>query len=182
MNYVNNPEQIIEVKIPAQVKAQIEKKANRRGVLNSKTLIGGEGNLAGFAGEAIVQIFCPFLKKDTGNKDWDFISADGKVHFDAKAKGNSEVKPLPHFDCTVPMYQVQGQNCDVYIFTRIAPDLSRGWINGYINKQRFLKEGTLRKAGSKYNNEGRATIGEHLVIPICRLMPIEYLSEQLKKL
>lgn len=179
--------QIVLVPITLDMRQRIEANAAARRVLNSKTLVGGEGNTAGFAGEEIVQAHLPMLVNDTKCLDWDFTftipAADNNttstMTIDVKSKGNNKAPPRPFFDCTVPKYQVAAQQCNVYIFTRIAADLSCGWINGWIPKDRFIEEGEDREAGTSFNNAGRETKENHLVVPISALVPIQSLKDLL---
>lgn len=182
---VTSESEIIEVAIDDCMRQRIVVNAAERKVLNPKTLTDGEGNAAGFAGEEIVHAFLPMLTNDTKCFDWDFTftverhNVIGMMAIDVKSKGNNKHKPELDYDCTVPKYQVAGQQCNVYIFTRINHDLTKGWINGWIIKERFQKEARIRKAGESYNNAGRETKDDHLVIPVSALIPIELLKSLL---
>lgn len=171
---------IEKVLITQQMRQTIYASAHR-GVLNQNTLVDGEGNHAGRAGEVIVQAYLPKLIPATKNQDMlgvDFIDLDG-VTYDVKAKGNSKTIPQPHFDCTVPDYQLEFA-CDAYIFTRIAHDLTCGYIMGYIPKSKFVAIATLRREGDQYNNAGREARGAHWVVPANKLTSISYMRKQMQ--
>lgn len=174
MDTVSSDRQIIEIKITDRMLHTINESANRMGVLNSRTLVNGEGNRSGIAGELIVASYLPMLEHTNENHDYDFTDAITNFRIDVKTKGNS-VRPRIDYDCTIPSYQ-KFQNCDIYIFTRIAKDESRGWINGWIPKNEFESKHVIRRSGSSYNNAGRASVGNHKVVFVNQLYPIEKLK------
>jgi len=178
MNYVLDQSLIVRVPIDSVMLSRIERRASIRGVLNSRTLVGGEGNFAGFAGEELLHSFLPILQNDSRSRDWDFVGPRG-VTIDVKSKGNSKHAPRLDFDCTVPQYQVEAQNCHIYVFTRISADKTCGWLNGWISKDRFKREAKLRSEGTSYDNAGRATKDNHLVLTINRLSPMHKLKSYL---
>lgn len=180
-NRVNNQEQIIYVPLTYAERALVIQKANSRGVLNSRTLMDGEGNASGYAGELLVGKYL----KGTGTQyagdtvwDYDFLTPGG-LKLDVKTKGNA-LQPKLDFDCTVPANQAN-QKCTHYIFVRTAKDLSGGWIKGYITKPEFEELAQTRAEGQAYNNSGRPTRGRHKVIAVNQLYPIQQLLDQLRR-
>jgi hypothetical protein len=171
-------EEILEVRITSEMKRTIDQVTKDMGVLNKSTLVNGEGNRAGIAGELLVHSIIPSLAH-VNEINWDFSDLASGLKIDVKTKGNS-FRPKTDFDCTVPMYQ-EFQKCDIYIFTRIAKDESVGWINGWIPKAVFLKKAAIRESGTSYNNAGRRSVGNHRVVLISDLYPISILPSFLER-
>ena len=73
-------------------------RANQRGVLNKRTIVSGQGNLIGFAGEAMFAKAFPSATK-VDSRDYDFVVA-GKT-IDVKTRG-SDKTPRMDWDCKVP--------------------------------------------------------------------------------
>jgi hypothetical protein len=179
MDLIKTQEQILWVPLSAADLSDIGDAAKKRGTLNTRTLIKGEGNFAGFAGERLLKHFVPTLHDETDNPQWDFKTPSG-ITIDVKSKGNCKHVPELDFDCTVPAYQVKAQTCQYYVFTSIAKDMSGGWLLGFIEKERFEKEAEFRGEGSRYNNAGRVTVGNHRVILIHRLYPMRSMDVLMK--
>lgn len=162
------------------MKQRILSKSAEQKKLNDRTLIDGEGNIAGFAGEEIVKAYMPFLKKPAINSvdmyNCDFILPNG-VKIDVKSKGNCKFAPRQDYDCTIPMNQ-KNQKTDFLLFTRISSDLDCGWICGIIKKSNFLQIATVRKAGSPYNNNGRKSIEDHLCCFVKDLRPVHIIKDK----
>jgi len=182
MKKVNDKSQIIYVPISNEERNVIFKLAEERGVLNHKTLMDGEGNSSGYAGELIVSKLLKqhgFKWVGEGNRDCDFISPDGHTKIDVKTKGNA-YQPRPDFDCTVPQNQ-RNQNCTHYIFVRINKDTTGGWVNGWITKEEFRDIAKPRYAGQAYNNAGRLTRDNHDVVLVSDLYPIANIQAIISK-
>lgn len=177
---VTTQEQIIYVPLTHAERALVIQKANNRGVLNSRTLMEGEGNASGYAGELLVGKYLRGTRTQYAGDtvwDYDFLTPNG-LKLDVKTKGNA-LQPELDFDCTVPANQGQ-QKCTHYIFVRTAKDLSGGWIKGYISKPEFEQLAQTRTEGQAYNNSGRPTRGRHKVIAVNQLYPIQDLLNQLR--
>lgn len=174
MDKVNNNNQIVYIPITEQAKTAIIAASKNRGILNRRTIMKGEGNISGFAGEYIVN---KYLKgrgfKYVGDKIWDYDFESGSMKLDVKSKGNS-VAPRINYDCTVPQNQ-RNQNCTHYVFVRINKDLTGGWINGWITKEEFTRIAKARNSGEAYNNAGRKTVEDHDVVLVSDLYPISML-------
>ena len=168
---VSDIDQIIEVDITSKELEQLEALAEQRGVLNNKTLVNGEGNFAGFAGELIVNKYLGNLLEKVDDIHHDYLFEELKI--DVKTKGNCKSKPLIDYDCTVPQYQLKIQNCDIYIFTRISATKSIGWICGWTTKNNFLSVSQTRWKGQSYNYTGRTSVGNHGVCLVKQLYTIE---------
>ncbi len=168
---VSDQNQIIGINITNEEIQQLETLSEQRGVLNNRTLVNGEGNFAGFAGELIVKKYIGNLIEKADHIHYDYIFQELKI--DVKTKGNCKSKPLIEYDCTVPQYQLNIQDCDIYIFTRISATKSIGWICGWTTKNKFLKTSQLRQKGESYNFIGRTSVGNHGVSLINQLYTIE---------
>lgn len=171
--------QIITIPITKKMIDFVNKRV-RSGVLNSRTLVDGEGNRSGLFGEVIVANYLGYdnvLVPETKEEEKNYDLMYHNVKIDVKTKGNC-IKPKSDFDCSIPLYQ-NFQKCDVYIFTRISKDETSGWIKGWIKKEDFWKY--AKKKASKYNNAGRDTVGEHMEVLVSFLEPIETLKEYCKE-
>jgi hypothetical protein len=174
MNKITSNNQIIYVPIANNERKIILDLAEQRGVLNRNTLMEGEGNASGYAGELIAsKILKPYGYKwvADNNRNYDFLSPDGIIKIDTKCKGNATI-PRIDFDCTVPQNQ-RNQNCTHYLFVRTNKDLTGGWIKGWISKEEFAKIARERRAGQSYNNAGRPTRDNHDLVLVNQLYPIQ---------
>lgn len=85
----------IEVSITSEMLQIAKEKAKKLGELRN-SITHGEGNVAGYLGELIVQKIMGGEIKDT--RDYDLLSPEG-VKYDVKTKRCSGV-PEPHFECS----------------------------------------------------------------------------------
>ena len=115
--------------------------SNNMGTLNN-SITKGEGNVIGFLGEIIVANELGINLDNT--YDYDLIF-DGKK-IDVKSKRVTS-EPRDYYECSVAALNTK-QKCDVYMFTRIKSDLSEGWILGYLDKEKYLKDSKFLKKGS----------------------------------
>ena len=130
---------IIEVEITSDILETARRKANKLGALRN-SITEGDGNLAGFIGEAIAN---SVINGELANTyDYDILGTDG-VKYDVKTKRCTSA-PKPHYECSVAAFNTK-QACDVYVFTRVWFDISRrprwrgGYILGYMEKQEFYR-------------------------------------------
>jgi hypothetical protein len=94
------------------------------------------------------------------NKSYDFDWISPKLFlFEIKAKERNVV-PQPWYNCAVKDYNT-AQKCDYYLFTSIFGDYSRGWILGYIKKEKFYEKATFF-AGGEVDPDPR---GDRYVFP-----------------
>ena len=115
--------------------------SNNMGTLNN-SITKGEGNVIGFLGEIIVANELGIALDNT--YDYDLIFDDKKI--DVKSKRVTSA-PRDYYECSVAALNTK-QKCDVYMFTRIKSDLSEGWILGYLDKEKYLKDSKFLKKGS----------------------------------
>ena len=113
---------MIEVKITDKMLLAGRRKATEMGLLHNSILRGG-GSVAGFLGEQVV------LKVLGGSwlnsYDYDIILVDGRK-VEVKTKQTSAT-PLPYYSCSISNFNTK-QDCDIYAFTRILKDFSKGWF------------------------------------------------------
>ncbi len=129
---------MIEVEITSDILAAARRKAIALGTLRN-SITEGDGNLAGFVGEAIAN---SVINGEISNTyDYDIL-ANG-VSYDVKTKRCTSA-PAPHYECSVAAFNTK-QACDVYVFTRVwfdaqrRPRWRRGYILGYMEKQEFYR-------------------------------------------
>lgn len=106
----------------------------------------GNGNLAGFIGEILVEKYIGGKIVDT--YDYDILL--GNIKIDVKTKSVSSV-PQPHYLCSVMEYQLKN-NTDVYFFVRVNLSTKRAWLLGGISKTRLLRDGIVQKRGDMDGN------------------------------
>lgn len=132
---------MIELEISPDILLKAKLKADELGSLK-KSFLNGKGNLTGFLGEALAQSFIGGREENTF--EYDIISPSGHT-IDVKSK-KTAVKPLPHYECSIPAYS--HQKCDFYFFVRIEKNTSVGWILGYKESSEYFKEATFLKKGT----------------------------------
>ena len=133
---------MIEVVITGEMLVTARDKAAEMGKLRN-SITRGQGNLAGFLGEAVAQ---HVLGGELANTyEYDLVMKDGTT-IDVKTKLTS-VKPLDTYACSIAKLNTT-QECDYYAFTRIKNDYSVGWYLGVCSKERYYKEAILLEKGT----------------------------------
>jgi len=104
----------------------------------------GKGNEVGALGEIIV--WDQYKKKTeyVGSYDYDMIIKGKKV--DVKTKLQN-MAPQPYHRANIFAYNTR-QKCDYYCFVAILSDLSKGWIIGWKEKEKFFEEAEFHKKGT----------------------------------
>lgn len=143
----------IEVEITDDILLIARRKAEDMGRLN-KSIMRGEGNLAGFLGEECVKKYLGMeLGTEENTYDYDLIYLGERI--DVKSKRTSVV-PRSNHECSVAALNTR-QNCDYYVFTRVLYDgdiPKKVYIMGfmkkgdYYDKARFLKKGDMDGSNS----------------------------------
>jgi|LakMenEpi03Aug12_release.lakeMendotaPanAssembly.Ray.scaffolds.fasta_scaffold00015_25 hypothetical protein len=113
----------------------------------------GKGNEVGALGEVIVWDQFKKITKYVGSYDYDMIIRGKKV--DVKTKLQN-FEPKPYHRANIFAYNIR-QKCDYYCFVAILSDLSKGWIIGWKEKDKFFEEAIFKKKGEVDNvgtNEG----------------------------
>ena len=137
---------MIKVPITSAMKRYATRNANRMGRIRN-SITRGEGNVYGFLGEQIAQLVLGGEIVNKGknyNVDYDLVLEDG-VTVEVKTK-KTKFEPKDYYECSVADLNTK-QKCDVYVFTRILKDMTKGWILGYLNKEDYFKKATFLKQG-----------------------------------
>jgi|LakMenEpi03Aug12_release.lakeMendotaPanAssembly.Ray.scaffolds.fasta_scaffold924426_2 hypothetical protein len=117
------------------------------GKLN-RSILAGEGNLAGFLGELAVHRYFKYLGSKRSNTFHHDLRI-GKHRFDVKTKRRT-VEPLPNYVGTVPAYSKQ--DCHAYIFTSVhfQGDIPVSiTLCGWMESKSFRREATPIKKGDR---------------------------------
>lgn len=156
---------------PKQIET-VQARAAARGTLNTRTIVKGEGNVVGFAGEEMFsQAFPKAVKADS--RDYDFVLNGKKI--DVKTRG-SDKTPRMDWDCKIPEYSVNQQACDIYVFVISRNDASSGLVLGWISKQDFKAKAKLQEADQLFAQYGKHVVNQrYMIVPISDLNPIETL-------
>lgn len=109
--------------------------------LLKNSITKGEGNVAGFLGEAL--IYKHYGGTITHSFDHDVV-IDGCMG-DVKTKRCTS-EPRPSYECTIAATSLH-QRPDEYFFVRILEDLSIGWICGFCSADDFFKHARFGKKG-----------------------------------
>lgn len=132
---------MIEVAVTDEMLLTARDKAASMGTLRN-SITGGNGNIAGFIGEAIAQ---HVLGGELANTyDYDLVLPSGKT-VDVKTKQTS-VKPLETYDCSIAAFNTK-QDCNYYCFVRVKNDLTIGWYLGVYSKKKYMKDAVFMQKG-----------------------------------
>jgi hypothetical protein len=132
---------MIEVEITKEMQNIAQMKSQEMGKLNN-SITSGDGNFAGFLGEAMV---VKYLDAQIVNSyDYDLLYRN-EIKIDVKTK-RTDVKPKSYYECSVADFNTT-QNCDWYVFTRVSNSCLRGWILGFLPKKSFYKRANFCRKG-----------------------------------
>lgn len=160
------------VSLSAQTVAAVTKKAAARGVLNHRTIVAGEGNVVGMAGEEMARTFLPGAIK-VDSRDADFKM--GNTLIDVKTRA-SDLRPRTDWDCKIPEYSVDNQKCDAYVFVISRKDGTSGFVLGWISKADFRKVARRETADRMFSQYGKHVVNQnYLVCRISDLKPMDTL-------
>ena len=137
----NGGKSLIEVQISDEMLIAGRRKATEMGLLHNSILRGG-GSVAGFLGEQIA--IKAMGGKWNNSFDYDIILDDGRK-VEVKTKQTSAT-PLPHYSCSISNYNTR-QKCDIYAFTRVLKDFSKGWFLGFLPKEEYFEKAKFMKKG-----------------------------------
>ena len=145
--------------------------ANSMGKLRN-SITKGQGNVHGFLGEIITS---KFLKSKLNNTyDYDIIHNNLKI--DVKTK-RVTTPPRDYYECSVASLNTK-QLCDIYVFTRILKDMTKGWLLGYINKKDYFDKAVLLKKGDIDLSNNWKVLTDCYNLPINKLNNIENLINE----
>ena len=161
------------VTIPGEVAEKIKGFARNRGTLNNATIAAGEGNVSGFVGEAMFLQEFPEAKYCQADRDKDFIYRGKNI--DVKTR-TSDLSPSPHWDCKIPEYSVQKQNCDIYVFASAMKNGQYGYLLGWMYKKDFVAKAKIQEADKVTQFKKHTTNARFLMVAVRDLNPIETLG------
>jgi hypothetical protein len=145
--------------------------ANNMGTLQN-SITKGQGNVHGFLGEIITS---KFLKSKLNNTyDYDIIHNNLKI--DVKTK-RVTTPPRDYYECSVASLNTK-QLCDIYVFTRVLKDMTKGWLLGYINKKDYFDKAVLLKRGDIDPSNNWKVLTDCYNLPINKLNNIENLINE----
>ena len=154
---------LIEVQISDKMLIAGRRKATEMGLLHNSILRGG-GSVAGFLGE---QVVLSVLGGSWLNSyDYDIVLDDGRK-VEVKTKQTSAT-PLPHYSCSISNFNTK-QDCDIYAFTRILKDFSKGWFLGYLSKEEYFDKSVFMKKGQLDPDNGYEVRADCHNLPISDL-------------
>ena len=160
-----------EVEVSNDVILKSIDKAKEMGKLRN-SITGGEGNVAGFLGEFLVN---DIIKAKIDNSyEHDIVLPDGRT-VDVKTTRTSVV-PLPEYSCVVSGINTR-QETDIYAFVRvISGTYERAWVLGYMPKKEFFERAAFHKKG---DTNGRFVYkSDTYAMDIKDLKPIEELASE----
>lgn len=157
---------MIEVVITGDMLISARDKAAEMGRLRN-SITRGQGNIAGFLGEAVAQQVMGGVITNT--YDYDLVLDDGMT-IDVKTKLTS-VKPLETYACSVAKLNTT-QKCDYYAFTRIKNDFSVGWYLGICSKERYYNEAIFMEKGTVDPDNGYVVRSSCYNLPIHKLQAV----------
>lgn len=161
------------IKITAEAVEKAKQKAKRMGTLKN-SITKGQGNVAGFVGEAIVSEALSVAAENTF--DYDMRYKNFKI--DVKTK-RVNTPPRPSYECSVAALNTK-QECDFYVFTRVLNTFKEGWILGYLPKEEYFKMATLYKKGDVDPSNGWKVSTDCYNVPIYKLKNIQELINETK--
>jgi hypothetical protein len=114
-------------------------------VLNN-SIRQGEGNVIGALGEIVVfDHYTAIGRHVVHAQDFNFDLLIEGFKIEVKTQEQRSI-PLPVYTCHVPDYN-STQECEFYCFVFIHPDMTKGWLAGYISRSQFNQIKKLKKKG-----------------------------------
>jgi hypothetical protein len=141
---------IQSINITQKALIEARERAKKMGVLKN-SFMKGDGNLVGCLGEILVRDYLGAILNNTFNHDLLYE----QYTIDVKSKGCNTL-PTLDYECSVPIYVIQYQNPDIYVFVRISRTLKIGWILGclpkkiYLQKAYFIPKGQVDSNGTRF--------------------------------
>lgn len=167
------------IELTTEERQRVRQRVQNGSVTNQKSITYKRelGNLAGFTGEAIFQKYRPDAIPTPNSMDHDFILKDVKIDVKSRA---SDLEPRPHWDCKIPAYSVEVQECDVYVFTIVRSNGNGGYLLGWLPKSDFRELASAVSASELLTGyvHGRVVNADLLVVRISDLRPFPEQEEQ----
>jgi hypothetical protein len=146
--------------------AKIRTQSQARGVLNSRSLTGGKGNLVGKAAERMFGKLFPTAQY-VDSRAFDYVLNGRKI--EVKARG-SDREPKSYWDCKIPCYSFHQQACDIYAFFSVKLDGQTGVFLGWLTKAEVAAKATLIKKGTVATSGG-IVHEDHYIVLVSDLHP-----------
>jgi hypothetical protein len=160
-----------EVQISNETIIKSIDKAKEMGKLRN-SITGGEGNVAGFIGEFLVNDIIGGTIDNT--YEYDIVLPDGSK-VDVKTTRTS-VEPQSHYECNVSGINTR-QDTDIYVFVRvISGTYEKGWVLGYMPKKEFFEKAMFNKKGTQREGSKFIYKSDTYSMTIEDLKPIEELK------
>lgn len=168
---------MLKLPIPEQLFDLAQERADAMPVLNGSHR-GAAGNEVGCLGEVVVEALLQIF-----DIDFEFLGATshdlnvGQEKWEVKTKDRTVV-PIPTYDCSVPLYNIDHQMVDRYVFVSL---LRRGGTNmgvrrfptafvlGVADRDRILSNGRIWKAGEIDKSNGTKFWTDCINLPISKL-------------
>lgn len=159
---------MITIPVSDEMVERAKIRAEEMGRLNN-SITAGEGNIAGFIGEAVAAEYLGMVEANTYDYD---LSKDG-TKIDVKTKRTS-VEPRPNYDCSVAAVN-DSQDCDYYVFVRVAYDMRTAWLLGYMPSKEYFEVATFLKKGEHDLSNDFTVRSSCYNLKISSLKPLEEL-------
>jgi len=163
---------MIEVEITENILEKAKRKASSMGRINN-SITKGQGNIAGFIGEEVANLFIGGNISNT--YDYDIVKDDIKI--DVKTKRCTS-PPREYYDCSIAELSTH-QKCDRYIFVRVEWDKNkpdewkRSWVLGQIDKKEYFKKAVKLNKGDVDKSNNFVVKANCYNLKISELHPIE---------
>lgn len=139
MKYVDITDEMIQI---------ATEKTSKMGVLKN-SIMEGEGSVAGFIGEEIIN--WEMGGESINTYDYDIITPNG-YKIEVKTK-QTKFTPKENYECSVAATNTH-QKCDEYAFVRLNIKEKKAWILGYLPKNEYYKKADFKKTGDKDPDNG----------------------------
>ena len=138
----------------------------------ANSITGGEGNIAGYVGKYLVSGLLGVPLTKTYN--YDMVFKRYKVEVKTK---RCTSPPKMSYECSIAAFNPR-QSCDLFVFTRVMKDLSRGWVLGCLSPLDYFRLCVKHEAGEHDPENGFTFHCRTFNVPIKKLSPIDTLLHQ----
>ena len=131
---------MIEIPITESMKKRAWHKARSMGKLKN-SILQGEGNIAGFLGEEVVNDLIDGIISNTYDYDIVYETKSQNIKYDVKTKRCTS-PPKPYYECSVAAYNTK-QDCDRYAFVRIEWVKGQwvlSWVLGWLESKEYYSK------------------------------------------
>ena len=131
---------MIDIQITESMKKRAWHKARSMGKLKN-SILQGEGNIAGFLGEEVVNDLIDGTISNTYDYDIVYKTSSQNIKYDVKTKRCTS-PPKSYYECSVAAYNTK-QDCDRYAFVRIEwvkGKWGRAWVLGWLESKEYYSK------------------------------------------